>query len=388
MSRVILSGMQVLIEKHFVRDLAVVIENECIKNIIPVNMIHNHLPAIHHEFSSDHYLVPGFIDLHIHGTHGRDVMDATEESLLAMSRTLAADGVTGFLATTMSASNDAIGAALKNIAKQMANKQGAAILGAHLEGPFISKTNCGAQCADHARLPDIEVLRKWQDENNQVIKKVTLAPELPGSLEMIAALGKMDVIASIGHTHATYQETCDAIAYGCTQATHLFNAMGAIHQRQPGALTALLLAKQIDAEIIVDGVHLHPAIIELIYRLKGKDGLFLVTDAMRAKCLGDGEYELGGQAVTVNKGEARLANGVLAGSTLRLPQAILNMVTFTKCSLVDAVYMATVNPAKALGLSDRKGSIAVGKDADLVILDAAFDVHLTLRGGREIYKKH
>lgn len=388
MSRVILSGMQVLIEQHFVSDLAIVIENECIKNIIPKAMIHNHLPALHYELHHEHYLVPGFIDLHIHGTHGRDVMDATQESLLAMSRTLAADGVTGFLATTMSASNTAISAALKNIATMMSDKQGAAILGAHLEGPFISKTNCGAQCSDEVRLPDMKLLQQWQDENNNVIKKVTLAPELPGSLEMITALCKMGVIASIGHTHASYEETCDAIAFGCTQATHLFNAMGAIHQRQPGALTALLLANQIDAEIIVDGVHLHPAIVELVYRLKGKDGLFLVTDAMRAKCLGDGEYELGGQAVTVSKGEARLANGVLAGSTLRLPQAILNMVSFSKCSLVDAIYMASTNPAKALGLSDRKGTIAVGKDADLVVLDAAFDVHLTLRGGRAIFKKH
>jgi N-acetylglucosamine-6-phosphate deacetylase len=218
-----------------------------------------------------------------------------------------------------------------------------------------------------------------------MIKLVTLAPELPGALPLIKALRDRHIIVSAGHTNATYAEMVAAIRAGCSQATHLFNAMRGLHQREPGAVGALLLSHDVMAELIVDGLHLHPAIVELALRLKGKEKLLLVTDAMRAKCCDDGEYDLGGQTVMVRAGKAKLSDGTLAGSTLRMPQALKNMVQFTSCSLADAVSMAATNPAHVLGLSDRKGTIAVGKDADLVVLNAALDVAFTMREGREVF---
>ncbi|HLG77541.1 MAG TPA: N-acetylglucosamine-6-phosphate deacetylase, partial [Ktedonobacteraceae bacterium] len=279
-----------------------------------------------------------------------------------------------------------IEAVLQAVSRAMGDKQGAAILGAHLEGPFISSAKTGAQKEAHARTPDLKLIKHWQDTANDVIKLVTLAPELPGAMQFITALHNMGVIASIGHTNATYAEAVSAITAGCTQATHLFNAMRGLHQREPGTVGALLLAHEVMAELIVDGVHLHPAIVELALRLKSKDRLLLVTDAIRAKCLGDGSYELGGQMVTVTDNRAVLQDGTLAGSTLRMPQAIKNMMQFTKCSLADAIGMAAANPARVLKLSDHKGSIGVGKDADLVVMNASLDVVMTMREGMEVFK--
>lgn len=385
-ARSILTGMRILVGQQWVTDKAIVVEEGRIKTIIADELAHNHLPAKKYEFPSDYVLIPGLIDLHIHGTHGHDVMDATPDALHAISHALAREGVTGFLATTMSAPANLIEAALKNIAITTSDELGADILGVHLEGPFIAKAKCGAQCADYILPPDVRLWHEWQKIANETIKIVTVAPEVPGALDLIAALRRDNVIASVGHTKANYVEGVAAIAAGCTQATHLFNAMSMMHQREPGAITALLLSSQIIAELIVDGVHVHPAIIELAYRTKGKEGLLLVSDAMRAKCLRDGEYELGGQAVHVTNGRAQLADGTLAGSTLTMPTALKNMVAFSRCPLADAVYMASSHPAKVLGLSARKGSIAVGKDADLVVMDADFNVHLTMREGKEIYK--
>jgi N-acetylglucosamine-6-phosphate deacetylase len=385
-TRHILKGMQILIEHKWEQDHAVMFENGVIKAILPEDMIKHHLPVKVREFSPDYYLVPGFIDLHIHGAGGKDVMDGSVEALAAISGALAAEGVTGYLATTMTADRQHIENVLRTIAMAMPDKNGAAIIGAHLEGPFISSARLGAQRGEHTELPDHKLVMHWQEIAKGAIRLVTLAPELPGVLQLIKILHDMGVIASVGHTNSTYAETCDAIAAGCTHATHLFNAMRGLHQREPGAVGALLLAHEVMAELIVDGLHLHPAIVALALRLKGKDGLLLVTDAMRAKCLGDGTYELGGQAVSVKSSMATLEDGTLAGSTLRMPEAIKNMMQFTKCSLVDAISMATINPARVLKLSDRKGTIEVGKEADLVVMNANLDVVLTLREGREIFK--
>jgi N-acetylglucosamine-6-phosphate deacetylase len=385
MARAIFAGMQILLEGKWVTDKAIVTENGKIKNIIPKEMIHNHQPAKLHEYQHDHYLIPGLIDLHIHGTHGRDVMDADPDSLLAMTRTLTAEGVTGFLATTMSAPIKGIEAALNNVANVMSMSEGATILGAHLEGPFLAKTKCGAQCGEYLVAPNIDLFRRFQKAARGAIKIVTLAPELVGADELIEFLNKNKVIASIGHTSANEADTLHAIALGCSHATHLFNAMGEIKQREPGAITSLLLADNVGAELIVDGVHLAPSIVELVYRMKGKEGIYLITDAMRAKSMQDGDFDLGGQVVTVASGVARLANGTLAGSTLHLFKAVKNMVAFSGCSLAEAVQMASLNPARALGLHHQKGSIAIGKDADLVVVDKDFNVHLTVVAGKQAY---
>lgn len=385
--RCIFSGMQILIDHRWEINKAVVIENGFIKAIIAVDMIQHHLPASRYEFSAQDYLIPGLIDLHIHGAHGKDVMDADEEALHVISQALAAEGVTGFLATTMTAHAEQIERVLKTIVAATPHLPGAALLGVHLEGPFIAEHKAGAQLIDAIRLPDRDLMEHWQSVAQQMIKLVTLAPELSGALEFISALHNMNIIASIGHTNATYEETVAAIAAGCTQATHLFNAMRGIHQREPGAATALLLSDKINAELIVDGLHLHPAIVELALQVKGKERLLLVTDAMRAKCMGNGQYELGGQTVFVTDDKVFLADGTLAGSVLRMPQAIKNMVEFSKCTLAEAVLMASYNPARVLGLSEQKGLIAIGKVADLVVLDAQLNVMLTMRDGKEIFRK-
>lgn len=384
-TRLILSGMQTLMEDEWVLQQAIIIEEGVIKAILPEEMIKHHLPAKQYKFPNNYYLIPGLIDLHIHGADGYDVMDGNVEALQGISRVLAAEGVTGFLATTMTASNKRIELVLKTIATAMKEQIGAAILGAHLEGPFISSEKLGAQSSDAIELPDPTRMQRWQEIANGAIKIVTLAPELPNAISLIKILDNMGVTISVGHTNATYEQTCNAISAGCSHATHLFNAMRGLHQREPGAAGALLLADAVNAELIVDGLHLHPAMVELALRVKGKNKLLLVTDAMRAKCLQDGDYELGGQMVTVRQNKVTLADGILAGSTLRMPQAIKNMVKFTQCSLADAVSMASTNPARILGLSQRKGSIANGNDADLVVMNESLDVMLTLRDGIEVF---
>jgi N-acetylglucosamine-6-phosphate deacetylase len=342
------------------------------------------------EFPSTYHLVPGFIDLHVHGANGSDVMDATSSALENMSRTLAKEGVTSFLATTMTASSDNIEKALLAVRHFMldddaANVQGAKILGVHLEGPFLSLKKVGAQNSNEVLMPDIHAIEHWQQLSDHAIKLVTLAPELPNSLDFIRYLQKKSIVASIGHTDATYVESMSAIEAGCTYATHLFNAMRGIHQREPGAVTAILLSEQVMAELIVDGVHLDPAIVQLALKLKGKDKIILVTDAMRAKCLCDGTYDLGGQSVNVKSNIASLADGTLAGSVLKMNSAIQNMVKFTDCSLMDAVKMASENPAKVLGVFSERGSLAEGKLADLVVLDEQYEVVMTVSEGRIVF---
>jgi N-acetylglucosamine-6-phosphate deacetylase len=384
--RCIFFGMQILIAQKWESHQAVIVEDEKIKAILPVEMMKHHMPAKMYEFPADYHLLPGLMDLHIHGIHGKDVMDASEEALQEMSHALAAQGVTGFLATTMTARAAQLEAVLKICPAAMLHREGAAILGVHLEGPFIAASKIGAQCREGLCEPNVSLMRRWQKLAQGAIKIVTLAPELPGALSLIQALHDMNVIASVGHTDATYDQTCAAITAGCTQATHLFNAMRGLHQREPGALGALLLSDRVTAELIVDGVHLHPAMVELALRVKGKDKLLLVTDAMRATCLGNGHYDLGGQQVEVQAGKATLGDGTLAGSTLRMPEALLNMVHFSQCSFAEAIGMASMNPARVLKLETRKGSINVGKDADLVVMNPAAQVVLTMREGREIFR--
>lgn len=383
--RYILSGMKILINREWIKDQALIIEDKKIKALIPHEMISHHMPAIHKKFPANFYLAPGMIDLHIHGAHGHDVMDGSVEALNKISHALASEGVTGFLATTMTATNEKISDVLKIIPAAMRDCTGAEVLGVHLEGPFIAKLKAGAQLADATLDPDIKLVNHWQSISEKAIKLITLAPELKHAEEFIHQIRKLNIVASIGHTHATYAETQAAIAAGCTHATHLFNAMSGLQQRAPGAVGALLLSEKITAELIVDGIHLHPAIVEIALRLKGVERLVLVSDAMRAKCMNDGVYDLGGQEVVVANGKAVLKDGTLAGSTLKLSQAVKNMAAETHCNLIDAIEMATFNPARVLKLDDRKGSIAVGKDADLFVMSHELDVVYTMRGGKEVF---
>jgi N-acetylglucosamine-6-phosphate deacetylase len=382
----IISGPAIYTDNGILEKNTLVVEQGIIQKIVADKSI-GHAQAI--TFPTSYHLVPGFIDLHTHGANGYDVMDATPQALLNISKTLAKEGTTSFLATTMTADTADIEKALINVNEFMQSvdaRQGAAILGVHLEGPFIAPAKMGAQRGDKIIAPNVELMQHWQATANQVIKLVTLAPEQPGSLELIHYLKTQNIIASIGHTNASYAEAVAAIAQGCKHITHLFNAMRSIHHREPAAVTAALLSPEVMVELILDGQHLHPAIVELVFKLKGKENIVLVTDAMRAKCLQAGCYDLGGQDVHVREGVAQLADGTLAGSVLLMCSAIKNMMKYSGCDLSDAVKMAAENPAKALGIFDRKGSITVNKDADFVVLNEDLKVVMTVCAGHIVYQ--
>ncbi len=380
----ILKGLQVYTEQGILKQAGVHVQNGLIEKIDQASALDVKADEVL-EFPDNYHLVPGFIDCHTHGVKGFDVMDATAEALTTISQALAAEGTTAYLATTMTAEVQQIENALTAVRHHMAspaNTMGAKILGVHLEGPFLAPTKMGAQRGDKIIAPDVSLMQHWQKISGDAIKLVTLAPEQPHSEDLIRYLKQHHIIPSIGHTNATYAEAMTAIEAGCCHATHLFNAMRGMHQREPGAVTAALLSDKVMAELILDGIHLHPAIVQLVLKVKGKDKIVLITDAMRAKCLQDGYYDLGGQSVQVKAGQATLADGTLAGSVLEMPSAIQNMLKFTGCELSDAIKMASENPAKALGIFQRKGSIAVKKDADLVVLDEKLRVVLTICGGK------
>ncbi|MFJ8256427.1 N-acetylglucosamine-6-phosphate deacetylase [Peribacillus asahii] len=340
-----------------------------------------HLPDSYH-------VIPGMIDVHIHGANGADTMDATYDSLKRIANVLPREGVTSFLATTMTQERDKIENALRNAAQYIQNQQPdghAELLGVHLEGPFISEKRSGAQPVECILKPDLQMFLRWQEIALESIKMVTIAPELEGSLELINYLSKHGVIASIGHTDATYEEVLQGIQAGASHATHLFNGMRGLHHREPGVVGAILLHDEVSAELIADGIHVRPELVKLTYLQKGREKVMLITDAMRAKCLGDGLYDLGGQKVTVQTGRATLYDGTLAGSVLKMTDAARNTMKFTGCSIQDILYMTSVNPAKQLNIFDRKGSLSLGKDADVVVLDEQLEIVMAFCRGQLAY---
>ncbi|WP_423408187.1 N-acetylglucosamine-6-phosphate deacetylase [Heyndrickxia sp. MSNUG] len=335
-------------------------------------------------------VVPGFIDVHIHGAGGADTMDATTEALDTMSSILPQEGTTSFLATTITQDQDEILKALRNAADYISNHNHtgkAEVIGVHLEGPFINETRKGAQPADHIIAPDVELFAKMQEAADNHIRLVTLAPEKENGYEFITYLAENGVIASIGHSDATYEQMAEAVKAGATHVTHLFNGMRGMHHRDPGVAGAALLFNELKIEMIADGIHVVPEMIDLSLRAKGTDGVILITDSMRAKCLKNGTYDLGGQEVSVANGKALLADGTLAGSILKMKDSLKNMMKFSHISLEEAVKLASENPAKQLKIFDRKGSIAEGKDADLVVLDENLDVSIAFCRGVNSFKR-
>ena len=326
-------------------------------------------------FPKNYSIVPGFIDMHIHGSKGADTMDATPEALQIIADSLLTQGTTGFLATTMTAPAKNIEAALLNLKQFHASQKcGAKLLGVHLEGPFISPDYLGAQKNDGIIEPSIELFKHWQILSGNLIKMVTIAPEQKGGIELVRYLKEHGVIASLGHSGANFEDAQSSIEAGVTHATHLFNAMCCMHHREPGAITALLLSKKVYTELIADGFHLSQGTMQLVYEMKTADRLILITDAMRAQCVGEGISELGGQTVIVKNGEARLKNGALAGSIITLPEAMHHMMNATHCSLEDIIKMVSTNPADQLNLP-HKGRIEKNADADLVVLTDGLKVH-------------
>lgn len=320
------------------------------------------------------YLSPGFIDLHNHGNFGHDAMEGTYESLDIMADFHIKKGVTSFLATTMTEEADKIKKAVKNIGEYVNDGENnrdvkAQVLGVYLEGPYFSMEKKGAQPPQYIKNPDLEEIKNLIELSKNTIKIVALAPEIEGAKEAIKYLKEKGITISAGHTNGTFDEAKSGIDLGITQATHLYNGMRAYSHREPGVIGAVLTDERVACEMICDGIHLHVGAMDLAVKMKGKDGIILISDAMMATGLEDGKYELGGQDVYVKEGAARLEDGTLAGSTLTLNKAVYNMVHMVNIPLEDAVRMASLNPARAIGVDNKKGSIEIGKDADLIIFD-------------------
>lgn len=328
-------------------------------------------------------VLPGFIDIHIHGGYGEDAMDASYEGLKHLAEQLLSEGTTTFLATTMTQSDENIEKALKNIVAYQANQQpgeAAEIGGVHLEGPFISEHKVGAQNPKYVQRPSVSKIQHFQEIANGQIKIITFAPEVEGAHETLNALHD-DIIFSMGHTVATFDEANEAVEHGAKHITHLYNAATPFEHRDPGVFGAAWTNKGLNTEIIVDGVHSHPASVNIAYKQKGNEHMYLITDAMRAKGMKDGEYDLGGQNVIVKGKEARLASGALAGSILKMNDGLRNLMTFTNDSLENLWRVASLNQAKALKIDDTKGSLAIGKDADIVIANDEIEISKTIKAG-------
>ncbi len=351
----------------------IVVKNCIIKAICDeAKEVEYNLPSM--ELNQDDFVIPGFIDIHVHGSQGADVMNASVDGLDVISKSIYSHGVTSYLATTMTASNEDILKSMQAVAMYSATQQSqrAKIAGIHLEGPFISPGKIGAQNPNYLQGADVEKLANWHHASNNLIKKITISPEIQNADKVIQYCNSQSIISSIGHTSCTMAQALNAIGQGCSHATHLFNAMTPIEHRNPGAATALLMSKEVLAELIVDGIHLHPDMVKFTHEIKGSDNIALVTDAISAQGAGEGVFDLGGQKVIVKNGEARLENGVLAGSVLTMNKALENMMKFSNCNLHQAVKMTSTNQAKSLGL--KKGQIKVGYDAEFVVLDKNYQI--------------
>ncbi len=328
-----------------------------------------------------HYLFPGFVDIHVHGAGGGDIMDAAPQALEAISRTLAKAGVTRFLATTMTMPLAQIRAALENVKQVIAkgNLSGAQPLGVHLEGPYISAQFCGAQDGAQIRHPQWSDIADYLD----IIKIITLAVEEDQDFKFIRH--NPGVKLSIGHSAATFEQALQAYDLGVKHCTHCCNAMSGLHHRAPGVVGAVF-SRPYATEIIADGVHLHPQLLPILLKNVGLDNAILISDGMRATGMPPGQYDLGGQTVFVDARSARLACGQLAGSTLTLDRAVRNVLSYTDCSLVDAVNMASRNAAKSID-AHQYGAIKVGAVADFVVMDEALNVVSTWVAGKCVYQR-
>lgn len=334
------------------------------------------------------YVVPGFIDKHVHGANHSDGMYPTIKDIANIAKTIASEGVTSFLITTMTQTFENISLALENAKNYIENhnNEGAKALGVHLEGPFISKKFKGAQPESCIVPCDVETFKGYQKISGNHIKQVTLAYEENGK-ELVRYLKSQGIIASLGHTDATAEQALEGIKEGITSATHTYNAMRGLHHREAGTLGAVMISDEVYCEVIADLVHVSAPAIKLLFKTKGKDKVVAVTDAMESKHLPSGKYQLGGQEVFVNGNEARLADGTLAGSTLYMNHALKNLSNVTGLEFTDIIDLATKNPAKNLNIYDSKGSINVGKDADFTVVDKDFNVYMTISNGNIIYQK-
>ena len=331
------------------------------------------------------YVAPGLVDIHIHGYLGEDTCDAKPDGIKKMAYGVAENGVTAFLPTTMTVAKDEIVAALnavRSLKEESKTWGGAEILGVHAEGPFINPSKKGAQAEENILVPDADFII----ENEDIIKIVTLAPEMDEGHKCIKKLAaESDVLVSMGHTDAKFEEAMLAAKDGVNHATHLFNAMSALAHRNPGVVGAALASDNVSAEIIADTFHINPGLYSIVAKVKG-DKTVLITDCTRAGGMPDGEYDLGGQPIFLKGIECRLADGTIAGSVLKLNHAVRNVINNTDLPVNEVFKMASLNPASAIKCADRIGSLEEGKDADIIITDANINIIRTIKKGKTIYE--
>jgi len=329
-------------------------------------------------------LLPGFIDVHVHGGAGSEAMDATPAALNTMSAFYAKHGVTSFLATTWTDSRERIQAALENIAALRGTRMdGAALIGAHVEGPFLNPARCGAQSTTYIRRAGREEALAFLDTG--VVKLMALAPEYPENHWLIRECAQRGIAVSAAHTAANYTEMCAAVEMGLRQTTHTYNAMTGLHHREPGTLGAALVLSELRCELIADNIHVHPAAMKLVWLAKGKDGVILITDAIRGAGMPDGDYPIDDRIITIKDGAVRLPDGTLAGSALTFDHALRNFMAATGEPLERVWQTSSLNAARSIGVADRKGSIEIGKDADLILVDEHINVLMTMVEGRIVF---
>ncbi|HEY7406505.1 MAG TPA: N-acetylglucosamine-6-phosphate deacetylase [Candidatus Angelobacter sp.] len=329
-------------------------------------------------------LTPGFIDIHIHGGSGHDVMEVDGSALAAIERAMIKHGVTSYLATTVTAPLPATLKSLEHLGKSQRTREdrtGSALLGIHLEGPFISHAKRGVHPPENLLRPSPELLRQLHEASGGTVRMLTIAPELEGGLETIAAATQLGIQASLGHSNATFAEASAGIQAGAHHATHTFNAMRSLDHREPGIVGAVLSDDRVTADLIVDGLHVAPSMVKLFLSAKGAERAILITDAISATGMPDGRYKLGGFEVEV-KGDRCDLDGKLAGSVLTLDRAVRNVMRYTSSTLQDSVRLATLNPARLLGINETRGMLAPGRIADVVVLTPQGDVITTMAAGK------
>ncbi len=330
---------------------------------------------------------PGFVDLLVHGGGGYAFADTTKESTEKVSEYFLQHGSTTMLAALFAKPYDQLLSDIRRLAKYILNNPDSNIKGIHMEGPYLNPELKGAMNEDYLWKPTAESWMDMWEASRGLIKMMTIAPELPGAIEVMREAANEGVVLSIGHSMAYYEDIELAIDNGAAHVTHMFNAMRPFHHRKPGVIVGALLRDELKIELIADTLHVHPAIMEMLLKFKKASGIILITDSIRAGGMHEGEYEFADQKVIMEGGKAYLEDGTLAGSTLTLPMAVKNMVQTAGAKITDAIRMASLNGAKVLSVEDHKGILAAGKDADLVILNEDYSVEMTIMMGKIRYQR-
>lgn len=337
---------------------------------------------------SGRQITPGFVDLLVHGGVGSGFSDGEYHHFDKISQYFLKHGTTTMLASLYAKPEKELLKTIENLAKYIKSHPESNIFGIHMEGPYLNKAFKGAMNENYLWTPTVESWKKMWEASQGLIKIMTIAPELPGAIEVMRAAAQDGVVLSIGHSMATYDEIEAAIDNGAAHVTHMFNAMSPLHHRKPSVALGALLRDELKIELIADTYHVHPAVMEFLLKVKKASGIILITDSIKPGGMHEGEEtEFADQKVKIQGGKAVLEDGTIAGSSLTLNKAVKNMIKFANASLTEAVRMASLNGAKVLNIEDRKGILAAGKDADLVVMDSDFNVEMTILRGKIAYKK-